>query len=404
MGVQAGTGQPDPRTIDRQLSEAVEAFTSRFGRPPRFGAAAPGRVNLIGEHTDYNNGFVLPMAIDRWAIVVADLTPANNSTLWAIDLDQTVQCDFADLRSPIAGSFANYLLGVVDQFAKRGDSIPNLDLALTSTVPIGAGLASSAAIEVATATLLAEVVGAKLDPIEKALLCQRAEHTFPGTPCGIMDMLIATLAQPNHALLIDCQSNTAEPVPLPPADSVTVLIANTNVHHDLAASAYAARRESCRSAAAKLGLATLREASATMGISPIFSGRGLTDRESRCAEHVVCENERVLSAAAALGRGDLETVGGLMFDSHASLRDLYDVSCPELDLLVEVAAQMRSDGSVFGARMTGGGFGGCAVLFCRADAVTTVSDALADRFSSRFTRPATLFTVAAVGASGTFTL
>ncbi len=395
--------------LDQLVGEALEAFTSRFGRPPRFGAAAPGRVNLIGEHTDYNNGFVLPMAIDRWAIVVADLTPANNSTLWAIDLDQTVQCDFASQRSPVAGSFANYLLGVVDQFAKLGHTVPNLDVAITSTVPIGAGLAGSAAIEVATATLLAEVVGARLDPLDKALLCQRAEHTFPGTPCGIMDMFIATSAQPNHALLIDCQSNTAEPIPLPPAESASVLIANTNVHHDLAASAYAARRESCRSAAAKLGLTTLREAAARMGavemgIPPIFSGRGLTDRESRCAEHVVCENERVRLAAAALGRGDLETVGGLMFDSHASLRDLFDVSCPELDLLVEVAAQMRSDGSVFGARMTGGGFGGCAVLLCRTDRVTTVSDALADRFSSRFTRPATLFTVAAVGASGAFTL
>ena len=386
--------------LDQLVAGAIDAFTGRFGRPPRFGAAAPGRVNLIGEHTDYNNGFVLPMAIDRWAIVVADLTHASNSTLWAIDLDQTVQCDFAGLRSPVAGSFANYLLGVVDQFAKRGDSIPNLDLAITSTVPIGAGLAGSAAIEVATATLLAEVVGARLDPIEKALLCQRAEHTFPGTPCGIMDMFIATGAQPNHALLIDCQSNTAEPIPLPPTESASVLIANTNVRHELATSAYAARRESCRSAAAKLGLTTLREAATTMGIRPIFSGRGLTDRESRCAEHVVCENERVRSAAAALGRGDLETVGGLMFDSHASLRDLFDVSCPELDLLVEVAAQMRSDGSVFGARMTGGGFGGCAVLLCRADRVTTVSDALAHRFSSRFTHPATLFTVAAVGASG----
>ncbi len=390
--------------LDQLVAEAVEAFTSRFGRPPRFGAAAPGRVNLIGEHTDYNNGFVLPMAIDRWAIVVTDLTPRHESTIWAIDLKEIAQWDLTAPLVPVDAHFANYVLGVVDQFAKLGHTVPNLDVAVTSTVPIGAGLAGSAAIEVATATLLAQVVGAKLDPIEKALLCQRAEHTFPGTPCGIMDMFIATGAQPNHALLIDCQSNSAEPIPLPPADSVTVLIANTNVRHDLAASAYAARRESCRSAAAKLGLSTLREAATEMGISPIFAGRGLTDRESRCAEHVVCENERVRSAAAALGSGEIETVGGLMFDSHASLRDLYDVSCPELDLLVEVAAQMRSDGSVFGARMTGGGFGGCAVLLCRADAVTTVSDALVHRFSSRFTRPATLFTVAAVGASSAFTL
>ena len=384
--------------LDQLLTEAVSAFTGRFGRRPQFAAAAPGRVNLIGEHTDYNDGFVLPMAIDRWAIVVADLAPAN-STLWAIDLDETAQCNLSTPLAPVDAHFANYLLGVVDQFAKLGHTAPNLDLAITSTVPIGAGLASSAAIEVAMATLLEDIVPARLDSIDKALLCQRAEHTFPGTPCGIMDMFIATLARPNHALLIDCQSNTAEPIPLPPSDSVALLVANTNVQHELAQSEYAARRATCRDAAAKLGLSTLREATGKKGTVPFFQERGLTDRQARCAEHVAAENQRVMATVRAFKSGDFETVGQLMFDSHASLRDLYQVSCAELDALVDAADEMRNDGGVIGARMTGGGFGGCAIVLCQTDAVETVSDELARRFSSRFTTPATLFTVAAVGAS-----
>ncbi len=387
--------------LDQLLAEAATAFTDRFGRRPQFAAAAPGRVNLIGEHTDYNDGFVLPMAIDRWAIVVADLAANNVSTFWAIDLGEKVLCNLTAPLTPVDAHFANYLLGVVDQFAKLGCSVPNLDVAITSTVPIGAGLASSAAIEVAMATLLENVVPASLDPIDKALLCQRAEHTFPGTPCGIMDMFIATLAQPNYALLIDCQSNTAQPIPLPPADSVAMLIANTNVPRELAQSEYAARRRTCQESATRLGLTTLRQATEEMGISPIFRERGLSDRQARCAEHVVCENQRVLQTAEALKAGDLATVGRLMFDSHTSLRDLYQVSCAELDALVDAAKEMRGDGGVIGARMTGGGFGGCALVLCQADAVTTVSDELARRFSSRFARPATLFTVTAVGASRT---
>ena len=401
MGVQAPTGQPDPPTFDRQLSEAVKAFTRRFGRPPRFAAAAPGRVNLIGEHTDYNNGFVLPMAIDRWAIVVADLTPSDVSTFWATDLDEIAQCDLTAPLDPVDAHFANYLLGIVDQFAKLGFSVPNLDVAITSTVPIGAGLASSAAIEVAMATLLEDLVTASIEPIDKALLCQRAEHAFPGTPCGIMDMFIATLARPNHALLIDCQSNTAQPIRLPPADSVAMLIANTNVPRELAQSEYAARRRTCQESATKLGLTTLRDATGKMGTVPMSQERGLTEQQARCAQHVVAENQRVLATVRAFKSGDLATVGRLMFESHASLRDLYQVSCAELDVLVDAAMEMHRDGGVIGARMTGGGFGGCALVLCQANAITTVSDELADLFSSRFTRPATLFTVAAVGASRT---
>ncbi|MCH8151994.1 MAG: galactokinase [Planctomycetes bacterium] len=390
--MQAATGQPDPRTIDRQLSEAVEAFADRFGRPPRFAAAAPGRVNLIGEHTDYNDGYVLPMAIDRWTVILADRSSHRQSTLWAIDLDELIAVDLTAPLSPVAGSFANYLLGVVDQFTARGHSVPNLDLAVTSTIPMGAGLASSAAIEVAMATVLEQMTGVQIDRLEKALLCRKAEHTFPGTPCGIMDMFIATLAQPNHALLIDCQSKTAEPISLPPADQITVLIADTNVRHALASSAYAARRFTCRQAAAKLGVNSLREADLGM-----LATAQLSEHQRHCARHVICESQRVLLAAAALKTNDLDALGELMFDSHASLRDLYEVSCPELDTLVDAASELRAQGGVIGARMTGGGFGGCAVVVCRTGAVEKVSHRLQRQFAKRFGRPPMIFSSTPAG-------
>ena len=378
--------------LDQLVAEAVEAFTSRFGRPPRFAAAAPGRVNLIGDHTDYNDGYVLPMAIDRWTVILVDRSSQKQSTLWAIDLDEVATVDLTAPLSPVAGSFANYLLGVVDQFTTRGHSVTNLDLAVTSTIPMGAGLGSSAAIEVAMATVMEQVTGVQIDRLEKALLCRKAEHTFPGTPCGIMDMFIATLAQPNHALLIDCQSKTAEPISLPPAEQITVLIADTNVRHALASSAYAARRSTCRQVAATLGLDSLREADLGM-----LATAQLNEHQRRCARHVICESQRVLLAAAALKTNDLDALGELMFDSHASLRDLYEVSCPELDTLVDAAAELRAQGGVIGARMTGGGFGGCAVVVCRTGAVEKVSHRLQRQFARRFGRPPTIFSSTPAG-------
>ncbi len=378
--------------LDQLVAEAIEAFTSRFGRPPRFAAAAPGRVNLIGEHTDYNDGYVLPMAIDRWTVILADRSSQRQSTLWAIDLDGLIAVDLTAPLSPVAGSFANCLLGVVDQFTARGQSVPNLDLAVTSTIPMGAGLGSSAAIEVAMATVLEQVTGVQIDRLEKALLCRKAEHTFPGTPCGIMDMFIATQAQLGHALLIDCRSNAARAIPMPPAEQITVLIADTNVRHALASSAYAARRSTCRQVAATLGLDSLREADLSM-----LATAQLNEHQRRCARHVICESQRVLLAAAALKTNDLDALGELMFDSHASLRDLYEVSCPELDTLVEAAAELRAQGGVIGARMTGGGFGGCAVVVCRIGAVEKVSHRLQRQFARRFGPPPTIFSSTPAG-------
>jgi galactokinase len=378
--------------MNRELAEqAFVGFHKHFNRKPSWAATAPGRVNLIGEHTDYNDGYVLPMAIDRQVVVLADQAWNDWSTLRAIDLKQEFTEDLSRPLSPRpVGDFGNYLLGVCHQFAQAGE-LRNLDLIVTGNVPIGAGLASSAAVEVAMATLLQEVTGLRLDPRSMALMCQRAEHEFARTPCGIMDMYIATHAEPGKALLIDCRSMEARPIPL---GDVSILIADTTVRRELADSAYAERRQACAQAAEKLGVPALRDARVSQ-----LTGAGLDDEQGRCVRHVVDENQRTLLAAAALTTGDLEALGELMFESHASLRDLYRVSCPELDALVEEAAALRGDGGVIGARMTGGGFGGCVVVACRPDTAESVSGELERRFSERFGHPPACYPVTAAGAA-----
>jgi galactokinase len=386
--------------MNKELAEAAFAgYHKRFNRRPSWAASAPGRVNLIGEHTDYNDGYVLPMAINRHVLVLADEAWNEYSTVRAMDLHTEFTTDLSRPQRPRpVGDFGNYLLGVSSQFAREG-RVPNLDLAVTGNVPIGAGLASSAAVEVATATLLLVVTNLQLDPRSLALACQRAEHEYAQTPCGIMDMLVATHARANTALLIDCRSMEPRPIPLPPASEVSILVADTTVRRELSDSAYADRRRACAQAAERLGVRSLRE----LGEAP-SARKDLDDEQWRCARHVVDENQRTLLAAAALTTGDLDALGELMFDSHASLRHLFRVSCPELDAVVEAAADLRGDGGVIGARMTGAGFGGCAVIACRTDAVEHVSRRIERRFEEHFGHRPVVFPVTAVGAAAAMDL
>ncbi len=382
--------------LEHVQAAVVQAFEQRFERPPRWAAAAPGRVNLIGEHTDYHEGWVLPMAIDRWVAVAADRAAVGApTTIRAADLDLAVTADLPGTLRPRPGSFSNHVLGVAERLAAAGHVSPNLDMVVTGTVPIGAGLASSAALEVATATLLARVMGLKLPAQEIALLCREAENVFAGTPCGIMDMLVAVEARAGHALLIDCRSRECRPIPLPPPERLAVLVADSGARHELGSSPYAERRRAGEEAARRLGVRALRDA-ARGGL-----GRaGLSGEQRRLARHVIDENERTLLAAAALSTADLDVLGELMFDSHASLRDLYRVSCPELDELVDAAAEARrGGGGVIGARMTGGGFGGCAVVLVDAGAAERVAELLSARFERRFGRRPGAFTTPAVGAA-----
>ncbi|MCI0631784.1 MAG: galactokinase [Phycisphaerales bacterium] len=393
-----------PLDLNSLLARATAAFKSRFGRAAKYAAAAPGRVNLIGDHTDYNHGFVLPIAIDRYTVVVGDLAgrpgaPRKQSTLWLIDVDETLDIDLTLPLTPLPGKAANYLLGVVQQFIDRDIPVPNFDVVVTSSVPIGAGLASSAALEVAFATFLEQVTGIELDKKEKALLCQRAEHKFPGTPCGIMDMYTAIFARAGHALLLDCRTHESESIPIGTSDDAGILIIDAGVKHELAegrGGEYAERRAACDRIARKLGVAAIRDATPEM----IEMRQDILSEDERAkAMHVIGENARTMQAADALRVGNLLRVGELMFESHASLRDLFEVSCPELDVLVDAARRLRSEGprpQVFGARMTGAGFGGCVVAVCTREGVMRVQSELADAFAAAFGRSCAMFCVNAV--------
>ena len=368
----------------------AEQFTKTYGRPPRWVAAAPGRVNVIGEHTDYNDGFVFPMAIDRYTVIAA--ADSNGKTdkiqLRSTAEDAPAQIDLDQPLKPAAkGTWFNYPLGVIAGFVARGLKPGPFDALIHSTVPLGGGLSSSAALEVATATLLEAITGKKLDPVDKALLAQKAEHEYAGMPCGIMDQFISVMGKKDHILLLDCRSRQTELVPMTDP-SIELLITNTNVKHELTGGEYAKRRAQCEQAARVLGVSSLRDADA----SKLEQTRARMDNTVyRRAKHVISEIERTLHAAEAVRSSNWPTVGQLMYASHASLRDDYEVSCPELDAVVEIAQSIGLKGGVFGCRMTGGGFGGCTVALVQADKVDAISEHLSAEYEKRTRIKPTLF-------------
>ena len=369
------------------MGRTTELFTRCFGHAPRWVVAAPGRVNLIGEHTDYNEGFVLPMAIDRHIVIAADSNTSREVTLHSETTGETASFGVHPKVERGEPGWSNYVRGVIAGFQERKKKVPGFDAVIESTLPYGGGLASSAALEVATATLLEAITGQTLDPIAKALLCQRAEHDFAGVPCGIMDQFTSILARENHALLLDCRSRTTTPVRMTNPE-VTVLIINTNIRHKLAESEYAKRRSQCEAAARALKVAALRDA------TPEALDRARKRMEPvvfRRARHVITENERTLQMARAIQASDWLAVGQLMYASHASLRDDYEVSCPELDTVVEVAQAMGAAAGVIGCRMTGGGFGGCAVSLVKTDQVQRITRALDAAYEKKTGRQTTIF-------------
>ena len=345
---------------------------------------APGRVNLIGEHTDYNDGFVLPMAIERGVTIAVT---RRRDRMAAFRSEREAGAALLDLRAtlePGRSDWVRYPAGVLAGYQRLGWEIPGFDAVITADLPAGGGLSSSAALEVATATTVETLCGQALDPLDKALLCQRAEHEFAGVPCGIMDQCAVTFGRAGHALLIDCLSREIRAVPFGGVD-VALLVVNSGVRHSLADGEYARRRAECASAAAALGCGSLRE------VTPaIWSARhqALSDLERRRATHVLSENDRTCAFVAALERADWPAAGRLMHASHASLRDAYEVSCRELDTLCELAAGLPG---VFGCRMTGGGFGGCAIALVAAESAPAVMAALHAGYRAATTIDAEMF-------------
>jgi galactokinase len=382
----------DPNIDLSQLArETAQKFQQRYGRAPRWLAAAPGRVNLIGEHTDYNDGFVFPMAIERYTVIAADLAGAAQPALVTWHCARTSESASFPLSKPVPKAegkhWTNYIRGVFAGFQARGVELASIEALMLSNVPLGGGLSSSAALEIATATLLEVATGHPLDPVEKALLGQKAEHEYAGMPCGIMDQFISALGKKDHLLLLDCRSRRPELVPMSDP-GVEILITNTNVKHELVGGEYAQRRKQCEEAARLLGVPALRDASA----EALEARKGKMDSVVyRRARHVIGEDERTVHAAHGVKASNWTTVGQLMYASHLSLKDDYEVSCAELDAVVEIAHEIGLDGGVYGCRMTGGGFGGCTVALVRTDAVQTVAARIAQAYEKRTRIKPTLF-------------
>jgi galactokinase len=377
-------------SLSEQVATVKGRYADIFGNPPRWVVAAPGRVNLIGEHTDYNAGFVFPLAIERYTVIAAGRplkTVASDairvhSTLF----DETAEFSLSKLE-PERRDWTSYLRGAFAGCLDRGLQPGTLDLLVDSKVPQGGGVSSSAALEVATATLVEAVTGRTFDPIDKVRLAQKAEHVYAGMPCGIMDQFSSALGAAGKLLLIDCRTETAELIPLDDP-GVAVLVINTNVKHELTGSEYPERRAQCEQSAKLLGAATLRDVTAEQ----LEANRPKFDPLLyRRARHVVGEIERTTRAAAALQAGDWPLVGELMYASHDSLRDDFEVSCLELDVLVEAARAVGAEGGVIGARMTGGGLGGCIVALVRAGREREIADRIGAAYRERTGLDATPF-------------
>jgi galactokinase len=367
-------------SLDQTVAEASKRFQQRYGRVPRWVVAAPGRVNIIGEHIDYNDGFVLPMAIERYCVIAAgDGGPAGHATVYSTAADDEVAISLVNPPRRPAGHWSNYVAGVIAGCLAREMSPAAFQAVIHSGVPYGGGLSSSASLEVATATLVEAMTGTQLSPVDKALLCQRAEHEYAGVPCGIMDQFASVMCRPDHLMLLDCRSRAIEQIPLVDP-GITVLIINTNVKHELSGGEYAERRGQCESAAGKLRVRSLRDAT----LAQLEARRGDLDPvEFRRARHAISEIDRTAKAAAAIRAGDWPEVGRLMYGSHDSLRDDYEVSCPELDLLVDLAREIGPGAGVIGSRMTGGGFGGCTVSLVQTARVEDVAERIASRYEKQ---------------------
>lgn len=346
--------------MDPELAaRARRVFVQQFGGPEPLGVAfAPGRVNLIGEHTDYNEGFVLPMGIDRGVVVAFRRRADRRMRAHAAQRGETCEVELDGLTPRSVAGWAAYAAGVAWALARAGHRLPGLDALIDADLAPEAGLASSAALELAVARAFSRAADISWDPLVMANLCHRAETEFVGMPCGLMDQLAAAISVADGAVFLDCRSLQTQPVPLP--RGAAVLILDTGMRRELKASPYAQRLAACSTAVAVLRTSAphvraLRDADAAMleavreRLDPVVYRR---------AQHVIEENARPAAMAAALREGDLQAAGRLMNESHASLRDLYEVSSPELDLLTERA---RALPGCFGARMTGAGFGGCAV-------------------------------------------
>jgi galactokinase len=372
------------RRVSNDANALVEDFRARIGRKPTGVWAAPGRVNLIGEHTDYNDGYVMPFALAHRVLIAAAPRQDDTWGVTSLNNDSTKIFQPADLQPGMSGWQA-YVAGVVWVLQEAGHRVGGADLVLTSDVPEGAGLSSSAALECAVLTALAELNDLDIAGLERAKLARRAENVFVGAPTGLMDQAAATLCTAGHALFFDCRTDEAEQVRFDTASAgLEILVLDTRTPHALVDSEYAARRASCEEAARLLGVLALRDvidldAALDKLPSPLIQRR---------VRHVITENARVLEAVKVLRTGRIADLAPLLDASHESMRDDFEITVPQVDLAVETA---RTSGAV-GARMTGGGFGGCIIALVRAGEAERIGDEIAQSFAAAGYGPPTYFT------------
>lgn len=387
--------------------EIHDLFMKEFSKVPQLTARAPGRVNLLGEHVDYNDGLVLPAAIDRDVRLAASLADSQHVSLYAIDLDERTAFSLdaldekVDLNGKPLPGWALYPAAVAWAFQEAGFQVPGIQAVYSSDIPIGAGLSSSAAVEVGFGVLWQALGGWNIDRITLARLCQRAENIYVGVSCGLMDQFASVNGIAGHALCFDTRSLKWETAPLPPG--TTLVIADSGVRRALASSAYNQRRAECEQAVEQLQR-SLPEIHSLRDVSPTeFAAYGfyLPPVIRRRAEHVVKEIARVNSAVSALHREDTQAFGALMYAGHASLRDLYEVSTPELDTLVEITRQLPG---CFGSRLTGAGFGGCTISLVEEAKAREFIQGLKDEYQQETGRQAQVYSCkASDGASVRFT-
>jgi galactokinase len=368
------------------MTALADEFRARYGRDPDLTVRSPGRVNLIGDHTDYHEGFVLPAAIDRSTLVAAGARDDGQLRVATVRFGETDETAIAGLDPQAGPAWSRYVRGCVALLGAAGHPVGGADLLIDGDLPIGGGLSSSASLELGVCVALVGLAGTEIDRLALARLGQRVENDIVGVQSGIMDQLAVACGVEGHALLIDCRTGQTGLVPVP--DVVRVLVLDSNIPRTLAGSAYNERRAESAAALAVLaaqepGLTAVRD------VTPDLLARHehrLDDRQLRRVRHVVTENDRVQRSAMALRQGDVETFGRLMNASHASLRDDYEVSVPDLDTLVAIAQQAPH---VYGARLTGAGFGGCAVAMVDADHAGAVAETVGRRYREDTGRPCT---------------
>jgi galactokinase len=380
--------------------QILERFHSRFGKNGRV-FRAPGRVNIIGEHTDYNQGFVLPAAIDFFCWVAVSSRDDEKIVVYSENFDQLIEVGARAIGSWPRDGWAAYPLGVGWALEQAGFHMRGCNLYITGDVPLGSGLSSSAAIEVATALALLDLCEATLHPTKVALLCQHAENDFVGARCGIMDQFIASNGRASHCVLLDCRSLEGRAIPLPP--DVVLVVCNSMVKHELASTEYNKRREECEEAVRllKTALPTIH-ALRDVSIEQLDTYKKLLpELIYQRARHVVTEDQRTLLTARAFEQGDLSRVTEWMAESHKSLRDDYEVSCRELDILVEIADTQKG---VLGARMTGGGFGGCTINLVKQEFVSSFIRSVEEEYFRRTALRSQILSMRAATGAGLATI